>query len=431
MKLKPFTVSEIVDIINEEYLKIGDFWIIGEISNLKVYPSGHTYFTLKDEKNQIDCVLFYGRRRNQIYEPENSKKFLIYGHLDYYGKGGKTQIIVEEIIPAGIGELALKFEMLKEKLAKEGLFAQEHKKSLPKFPQKIGIVTSLEGAALKDMVRKIRERFPPVNIIVRPSLVQGEQAAEDIAKGIKELNDFGDVDVIIVGRGGGSIEDLWAFNEEIVARAIYDSKIPIISAVGHAENITIADLVADERAITPTDAANKVVPSKDELLALFKSHKRIMILSLERKKKMIKDRIKITSDLKVFKYPLSIVEKRYIDIDRLYERMCFSLNAKLKISKQKLLGIKIYPPYIKERNNEILNYERSIKRDISRSLFMKKDRLLSLEKRLLSLSPDNILKKGYSIVFKGENIVKSVKILEKSDNVRIKFFDGEKNARIL
>uniref|UniRef100_A0A7C4YGK2 Exodeoxyribonuclease 7 large subunit n=1 Tax=candidate division WOR-3 bacterium TaxID=2052148 RepID=A0A7C4YGK2_UNCW3 len=429
--MRELTVSELVDIINGKFLEIEDFWVLGEVSNLKIYPSGHIYFTLKDEHNQINCVLFYSRLSIVKVKPENFKKYRIYGHLEFYGKGGNTNIIVEDVYPAGFGELAMKFEMLKEKLSKEGLFSLEHKKKIPKFPERIGIVTSLEGEAIKDMIRTIRGRFPPVRIFVRPSLVQGEKAAEDIAQGIRDFNEFGNVDVIIIGRGGGSLEDLWAFNEEVVARAIYDSKIPVISAVGHAEDFTISDFVADVRAITPTDAGNIVVPSSIEIIGQLNNFERIMVNSLRRKKLYLEEKLLMLSRSKVFRYPFSIIEERYFEIDRFYGIMKRAILTKLSIAMHKISGIKFLKPRIEEKKNHIYFLEKNLKREMFKIFTVKSEFFKSLENRLYSTSPEKTLRKGYSIVFKDGHVVKSVNDLFKDDVVRLKMIDGEKNAEII
>lgn len=433
--MKPITVSELVEKIRYQFFKIGDIMVLGEISNLKNHPSGHTYFTLKDDKNQIECVLFYSRKINISILPENGKEFIIFGHLDYYGQGGKTEIIVEDLEPAGEGRLAIILHERIKKLAKLGLFSPEHKKNLPKYPEKIGIVSSIVGAAIQDMIKTLKDRFPPVKIIVRPTLVQGDKAAEDIANAIKEFNDFGDVDVIIVGRGGGKgtgqREDLWAFNEEIVAYAIYNSKIPVVSAVGHEKDTTIADLVADVRAITPTDAANKVVPSKDEILRQFLNYRRIMINNLNRRKRELFEKIRLISDLRVFKYPFSMVDDRYLELDRIYEKMIYSMNSKFMLIYHKINSIKLAKPRIIERKNYIANLEKNLKREIETIFKMNKGLLNSYENRLFALSPINILKKGYSIVFKDSKVIKSVKELSREDKIKLRLSDGEREAEVV
>jgi exodeoxyribonuclease VII large subunit len=242
-------------------------WVAGELSNYKgPGPSGHLYFTLKDAESQIPCAMWKGMANRLRFEPENGMEVIAFGKVDVYVPYGKYQLIVEDMEPRGVGSLQLKFEQLKEKLQKEGLFDQARKRPIPFLPRKLAIVTSPTGAAIADMIRTIRSRCPALHVIVYPVKVQGEGAAQEIAAAIGHLNlSMPDIDVMIVGRGGGSIEDLWAFNEEPVARAIFTSRIPVISAVGHETDTTISDFVADLRALTPTDGAVKAVPKLDDL----------------------------------------------------------------------------------------------------------------------------------------------------------------------
>jgi len=237
-------------------------WVEGEISNFKVYGSGHAYFTLKDEGAQLRAVLFRNRVRRIRFEPADGLHVLAFGAVEIYAQRGEYQLVVELLEPRGLGALQLAFEQLKERLGREGLFDPARKRQLPRFPRKIGIVTSPSGAALHDMLRVIGRRFGEIHVVVAPAKVQGDGAAQEIAQGVRELNALGGVDVIIVGRGGGSLEDLWAFNDEMLARTIVASKIPVISAVGHEVDYTIADFVADVRAATPSQAAELVVREK-------------------------------------------------------------------------------------------------------------------------------------------------------------------------
>ncbi|TXK90204.1 exodeoxyribonuclease VII large subunit, partial [Parageobacillus sp. SY1] len=232
-----------------------DLWIKGEISNFKYHSRGHMYFTLKDEQARIQAVMFAGYNQYLSFRPEDGMKVLVRGEISVYEPSGNYQIYVKEMQPEGIGNLYLAYEQLKKRLEAEGLFSPEHKKPIPAFPRYIGVVTSPTGAAIRDIMTTIRRRYPIATVILFPTLVQGEQAAESIVRSIEKANELGYIDVLIVGRGGGSIEELWAFNEEIVARAIFASEVPIISAVGHETDFTIADFVADLRAPTPTGAA--------------------------------------------------------------------------------------------------------------------------------------------------------------------------------
>jgi len=242
------TVGKLTDYIKqrlENDLQLINIWVKGEISNFTRHNSGHLYFTLKDEISQISCAMFRSSASSLKFEPEHGMKVLVLSSLSVYKLSGKYQLIVSEMHPDGLGALHQKYLQLKEKLEKEGLFSKEHKKNIPKFPKTIGIITSPTGAAIKDLIRNLTRRFPNINIKIAPTIVQGVDAASSIIKSIELLNKISDIDVIIIGRGGGSLEDLWCFNEEIVARAIFKSKIPTISAVGHETDFTISDFVAD------------------------------------------------------------------------------------------------------------------------------------------------------------------------------------------
>src|SRR3989475_2988824 len=261
------SVSQLTDqlrgIVEEKFPAV---WVEGEISNFRLYGSGHAYFTLKDEGAQLRAVLFRNRARRLRFEPGDGQHVLAFGSLEIYAQRGEYQFVVELLEPRGLGALQLAFEQLKARLGAEGLFAESRKRALPRFPRRIGIVTSPSGAAVRDILRIIGRRFAGLSIVLAPARVQGDGAAREIAAGIADLNALGDVDVIIVGRGGGSLEDLWAFNEEAVARAIAASKVPVVSAVGHEVDFTIADFVADLRAPTPSAAAELVVREKQAVV---------------------------------------------------------------------------------------------------------------------------------------------------------------------
>jgi exodeoxyribonuclease VII large subunit len=264
-----FSVKDLSEFIKNKLTcddALSDIWVQGEISNFKSHSSGHFYFTLKDEDSQVPCAMFRWANQNLEFDIKDGMKVIVRGNIDVYIPQGRYNLVVSEVHPKGIGELYLKYLQLKENLAKEGLFDVAHKQVLPRFPKKVGLVTSQTGAAVKDMINIIKRRFPSTDIILAPTLVQGERAKEEIVHSIKLLNEIGGIDVIIIGRGGGSIEDLWPFNEEIVARAVFDSKVPIISAVGHETDFTISDFVADIRAATPSAAAEIVVPDKEDVL---------------------------------------------------------------------------------------------------------------------------------------------------------------------
>ena len=262
---KVHEVTRILQGILQSEPILQDLWLEGEISNLARPSSGHVYFTLKDNNSQIKCAVFRAAASRLRFSPQNGDAVLVNGRVAIYDARSEYQIIGERVVPAGVGELQLAFERLKAQLAAEGLFDEAHKKPLPKFPQKIGLITSATGAAIRDILRMLQERYPTVEVLVFPTLVQGDEAAGEVAHAIACMNRQPGIDLLIVGRGGGSIEDLWAFNEEIVARALFASHIPTVSAVGHETDFTIADLVADHRAPTPSAAVENIVPDQEEL----------------------------------------------------------------------------------------------------------------------------------------------------------------------
>ncbi|MBI5183344.1 MAG: exodeoxyribonuclease VII large subunit, partial [Nitrospinae bacterium] len=318
-----YTVIELTSLIKEGLERdFYDVWVDGEISNLRVPSSGHIYFTLKDESSQLKVVLFRFHQGSIRFEPTNGMRVIIRGRISVYEPRGEYQLIAEDMEPRGAGALQIAFEQLKERLFKEGLFDKKYKKPIPVLPQRIGIVTSPTGAAIRDILRVIDRRFANIHILIYPVRVQGEGAGKEIAEGIRIMNTIPDIDVLIIGRGGGSLEDLWAFNEEIVARAIFDSNIPIISAVGHEIDYTISDFVADLRAPTPSAAAEMVVKNKESLVQRVDEINMRLIRSLQF---IIKDKRDIlTSHLKTL-FLLSPLKR----VERIKETL-FNLTQKLR-----------------------------------------------------------------------------------------------------
>jgi len=313
---KIYTVTEITrdiqSLLEEAFPEV---WVEGEVTNLSQSAKGHAYFSLKDETALLKCALFASNGRSVKFKLENGLKVLCYGGISTYPPRGDYQLIVEKIEPQGLGALQLAFEQLKKKLEKEGLFAPKHKKPIPFLPDRIGIVTSLSGKAIRDILKVIGERFKEVHILIRDVRVQGEGSAEEIAEAIRDLNAFGGVDVLLVGRGGGSMEDLWAFNEEVMARAIFASKIPIISCVGHELDFTIADFVADVRAGTPSMAAERVVPDKTELLETVDDHRHRLRSALLEKVELLTERLRAQRQHILFRQPerLFLPKEQHLD----------------------------------------------------------------------------------------------------------------------
>ncbi len=361
-------------------------WVEGEISNFKRHSSGHLYFTLKDENSQISCAMWRFRADNLLFKMEDGMKVLVQGDVQVYERGGSYQLIVSQIQPAGIGALQLAFEQLKKKLHAEGLFDEAHKKPIPLYPECIGVVTSPTGAAIRDIVSVLSRRFPGIKIILSPVRVQGETAASEIARAIEDFNEFDQVDVLIVGRGGGSLEDLWAFNEEIVARAIYNSKIPVISAVGHEIDYSISDFVADRRAPTPSAAAEMAVRDRQELLGVVAYYRERFSTQLLQKLGNYRERIENLQRSYAFRRPEDIIFQKIQRVDELTKNIQIALQHNLEIKKQ---------------------------------------RLLNSENQLKALSPTAVLKRGYSICFKDGEVIKDVRQLSVLDMVQVRLGRGQ------
>ena len=370
---------------------LAHIFVTGEISNYKAHYSGHLYMTVKDETASIKAVMFAGNATKLRFKPENGMKILAFGTVSLFPRDGSYQLYINDMQPDGVGALNIAFEQLKKKLEAEGLFRQEYKKPLPEFPQKIGVVTSSTGAAVQDIFNVLKRRFPVAEVVLRPCQVQGEGAAEDVAKAIYEFNKLNAADVLIVGRGGGSIEDLWAFNEEIVARAVFASRIPVISAVGHETDYTICDFVADLRAPTPSAAAECAVPDIFELKANLVSLRQ-HIISLTRNK------------MNIERSSLSSFEKR--------------------------LALRDPVTNINEQRKEIVYLTEKLSIITNSILDDNKSKISALAGKLDALSPLSVISRGYALVEKDDKPVTKVKDLKKDDVISIKLSDGQVEARI-
>ncbi|MFI5253647.1 MAG: exodeoxyribonuclease VII large subunit [Bacteroidota bacterium] len=381
-----FTITELTRGI-KEVLEAGfsNVTVQGEISNCKLHSSGHCYLTLKDEQSQLSAVIWRSRVARLSFTPQDGMKVVARGNITLYEVRGVYQLDILQLQPLGVGELQLAFERLKVKLAKEGLFDADHKKPLPVYPRNIGIVTSSTGAAIRDIVNIISRRYPVVNLILYSVKVQGVGAAEEIAEAIRTFNEEYKVDVLIVGRGGGSFEDLWPFNEEIVARAIYDSLIPVVSAVGHEIDFTIADFVADLRAPTPSAAAELVVPDKEEILETVRNFcytaGQLIYDNLSTQKSAIHSLLQSYA----FNRPLDTLRQQTQRHDELRRVLTTVLTHRYTMDEQKLH---------------------------------------SLQQRIASLSPDGVLKRGYTMVMKGNRIISDKAALEENDPITVRFHDG-------
>ena len=419
---------------NDENLNI--VYLKGEISNFKAHTRGHLYFTLKDENSRINAIMFSSNANKIKFNINDGMKVLVTGRISVYEASGSYQIYVEEMLEDGFGSLYLAFEQLKEKLEKEGLFREEHKKKIPKIPNRIGIITAPTGAAIKDILSTIKRRWPLCETILFPSLVQGEYAKDDIVKNILKAEEY-NLDVLIIGRGGGSIEDLWPFNEEEVARAIYKSSVPTISAVGHEIDYTIADFVADKRAPTPTGAAEMAVPNKSDVLAYLDQVNIRLKTSMQTILSIKKEKLKSLKDSQIFKNPYRMYEIKEQQFDTLYERLRRQILLLLEQKKHKL-DIITSSYVLKNPNvliidniylyNEIVN---NLKNNIDYYLNNKKNYYVNLLTKLEVLSPITTIKRGYTITTLNDKTISSIKLVNKSDKIITKLVDGKIVSEVL
>ena len=389
-KLYTATVSQVNKFIKQMVDKtpvLNNICIKGEISNFKRHFSGHCYLTLKDDGGVLRAVMFKGAADKLGYEPENGMKVLAVGRISVYERDGAYQLYIEDLKRDGLGSLYEAYEKLKKQLESEGLFDASHKKPIPKFPKTVGVVTAKTGAAVRDIINVLNRRYPYAKVVLYPSLVQGENAAKNVCEAIEYFNEKNLADVLIVGRGGGSIEDLWAFNEEITARAIYNSKIPVISAVGHETDFTIADFVSDLRAPTPSAAAELAVPSAAELKNRFNDYLKRLVLAQK-----------------------SVIVKKRSSLERI----------KLK-NVDALLD-----DYRLRFDNLLIQAQKSMKIVFER----KKKNLVQLSARMEAMSPLAVLSRGYSIaVDNDKNVIKSVNDINKDEEFELILSDGSKKCR--
>ena len=391
---KVFTVNELNNYVknvldNDENLKY--VYVTGEISNFKAHYSGHMYMTIKDETASVKAVMFAGNASKLRFMPENGMKILALGTVSLFPRDGSYQLYISTMQPDGAGALSIAFEQLKKKLESEGLFSPLHKKKLPLFPRRVGVITSSTGAAIQDIFNVLGRRYPVAEVVVRSAKVQGEGAAQDISAAIREFNEQNGADVLIVGRGGGSVEDLWAFNEEIVARAVFDSKIPVISAVGHETDYTICDFVADLRAPTPSAAAEIAVP----------------------------DIFELKSDLQSYQAHIFNLTKNVI------------VNEKARLEAiQKSSALKDPALKIQDNKRELLYISEKLFDITQNTLQGERLKLSSLTGKLDALSPLGVIARGYALVDKNDSVVSSVKKLKEGDSVAVRLADGSFNATV-
>ena len=385
-------INEYLKLRFEEDGFLSDLLIRGEISNYKLYPSGHHYFSLKDAGGAIRCVMFKGNAFRLRFRPENGMKVIAGGRISVFPRDGAYQLYCTSLTPDGVGDLHVAFEQLKARLQAEGLFALERKKPLPKFPHRIAIVTSSAGAALRDMLRILRKRYPLCEVKLLAVRVQGTEAPAEIASAIAYANRYRVADLIITGRGGGSIEDLWAFNDERVAYAIACSEIPVISAVGHEPDVTISDFVADLRAATPSNAAELAVPDQMELRQTLAAKRAMLLTLMGRRLKQERQRVSALAGSRSLKSPVNYLNDRRLQLDYTHRRLT-AASAK------------------------ILNQH--------------KERFVRLTAKLDAMSPLKVLSRGYSMAMDDEGtVIKSIQALKKGDRLSVRLSDGKAVARV-
>ena len=413
--------------------ELNNVFIKGEISNFKHHTRGHLYFTLKDENSRIAAVMFAGPATKLKFEPEDGMKVLVAGRVTVYEQTGGYQIYVEQMDLDGIGNLYLEYEKLKKQLEQEGLFSIEHKRPIPKYPKRIGIITAPTGAAIRDILSTIKRRYPICETILFPALVQGTGAKESIVEQLNRAQDF-DLDVIICGRGGGSIEDLWAFNEEIAARAIYNSKIPVISAVGHEIDFTIADFVADLRAPTPTGAAEMAVPNLVDLKTLIEQYKIRMNENIKGIINYNTKRLDSIRESYILKNPLALYEVKEQKLDTYFDRLNGYMSTMLNDYKNRLDNIK--SSYVLKnplatyevKRERINNLESILNKIIISQIDVNKHKYEVMINKLELLNPLNILSKGYSLVTVDGVVVKDTNELKIEDTINIRMHKGNVKA---
>lgn len=414
---KYITISQLTRYIKykiDNDVNLGQVFIKGEISNFKAHSRGHYYFTLKDETSRINAIMFASQTKTLKFMPEDGMKVLVTGKISVYEATGGYQIYVSDMIEDGVGNLYVAYEQLKKKLEKEGLFDTSKKKKIPRIPTKIGVITAPTGAAIRDILSTIKRRFPLTEVLLFPALVQGKEAASSIVSQIKNAENY-DIDTLIVGRGGGSIEDMWCFNEEEVAYAIYNCKIPVISAVGHEIDFTIADFVADLRAPTPTGAAELAVPNEKDVLEYINQLKIRSQKVASNKIEFLNQKLKEITNKYILKNPMSIYEVKEQQFDAIIEKLKFNIVNLYNLKEKRYLNIK--SSYIFKNPDKLIEKNAN--------------KYLQILSKLETLSPLLTIKRGYSIAKKDGKVVTSCNDLRKDDKITIELKDGTVNSLVL
>ncbi|WP_163969958.1 exodeoxyribonuclease VII large subunit [Oceanobacillus halotolerans] len=436
MKNNYLTVTALTKYIKRKFETdphLKNIWLKGEISNFKHHNRGHMYLTIKDNQTRIKAVMFAGYNRHLKFMPEDGMDVLIKGEIGVFEPQGQYQLYIHEMEPDGMGSLYLAFEQLKEKLQQKGYFNDTYKKNLPAYPEHIGIITSPTGAAVRDILTTIKRRYPIVKTTILPVLVQGSGAAESIKRAIEYANRTPEAyDVLIVGRGGGSIEELWSFNEEIVANAIYHSEIPIISAVGHETDFTISDFVSDKRAATPTGAAELAVPSQVELLERINTMKRSLTRMLTAIMTNSTNHLQRLNQSYAFRYPEQLVTRKEQELDKLVERLAKATESLVKERRQHVsnwqtrLHIQHPNKQLQQRETDLQRLKQQHQIIMTAILEQKQSELSSMLDKLTLLNPLEIMKRGYAIPYTEETkIIRSTQQVKVYDNIKVTLSDGD------
>ena len=406
-------------------------YLTGQVSNFRKRPT-HQYFSLKDDRAVIQATIWSGIYQKLGFDLEEGMKINVIGRVQVYEPSGSYSIIIEKAEPDGVGALAIQFEQLKKKLSEEGLFQERFKQAIPQFAKKIGVVTSPSGAVIQDIITTVSRRFPGVEIILYPTKVQGEGAAEEIARNITRANEREDLDVLIIGRGGGSIEDLWAFNEEIVVRSIFESRLPIISSVGHETDVTLADFVADKRAATPTAAAELATPvTKLDLLTYLKNQEKRMVTAVQNTLSKKKEALRGLSQSVIFRQPERLYDGYLQRLDQLMLRLKQGLNGELVRNQQKVQAqihrLEQLSPIVKLQRyqDRIQQLQKLMRSQMAVIYDAKVAEVKRLSEALLMLDTSRIVARGYAIVKKEDTVVSSANDLKKNDQVMLMMRDGQ------
>ena len=406
-------------------------YLTGQVSNFRKRPT-HQYFSLKDDRAVIQATIWSGIYQKLGFDLEEGMKINVIGRVQVYEPSGSYSIIIEKAEPDGVGALAIQFEQLKKKLSEEGLFQERFKQAIPQFAKRIGVVTSRSGAVIQDIITTVSRRFPGVEIVLYPTKVQGEGAAEEIASNITRANEREDLDVLIIGRGGGSIEDLWAFNEEIVVRSIFESRLPIISSVGHETDLTLADFVADKRAATPTAAAELATPvTKLDLLTYLKNQEKRMVTAVQNTLSKKKEALRGLSQSVIFRQPERLYDGYLQRLDQLVLRLKQGLNGELVRNQQKVQAqihrLEQLSPNVKIQRyqDRIQQLQKLMRSQMAVIYDAKVAEVKRLSEALLMLDTSRIVARGYAIVKKGDTVVSSAKDLKKNDQVMLMMRDGQ------